>query len=65
MWMRKRLELCSGCVGNPCRMTVWDLQLCSFQAVCQLLSLDELNVVKDLNQQKIIQHNIVALCIHV
>ena len=49
MWTMYGLELCSDCVGNPCRMTVWDLQLCPVQEVH---SLEELDGAKDLNQGK-------------
>ena len=45
MWTMYGLKLCSDCVGNPCRMTVWDLQLRPVQEVHSLVV-----VVNDLNQ---------------
>ena len=50
MWTMKRLELHNSCAGNPCRMTVWDLSLCPVQEICELHTLEELDVAKDLNQ---------------
>ena len=53
MWTMKRLELHSGCAGNPCRMTDWDLSLCPVQEVHSLVI-----VVNVLNQDNSIQHSI-------